>query len=230
MNRRAPEIASRLLYLLWLNLPPARPALDRLMRRRFDALAGSWTERTLWDGRLEPLDKALTELSPTPVRIVELGCGSGAASVRLAGRFSSAWVLGIDISEKMLEQARESAREAGAAVQFRRESIDHTSLEDGSIDLVVVVNAPPPFKEISRILTPAGRAVVVYTRGPETWFYSSHSRLRRGFARAAMVEVCSGTVGKGEYFGAAPVALPARTTVSAARERATQASTAGVPR
>ncbi len=227
MHRPLPKPAVRLLYRAWLNLPFARPLLDRLMQRAFDYLAPTWHEHTNWGGRLDPLFTALRELDPTPARVVDLGCGSGDATIELAKRFGSAWVVGVDISERMLALARIAARDAGAAVQFVHEPIEGTSLADGSVDLIVLVNAPPPFHEIARLLSPSGRAVVVHTQGSETWFYSSPTRLRRGFARAGMTEVCSGTAGKGEYFAAAPAALPARSSLDAgARERAARAHVA----
>lgn len=226
MHRLVNKHTARLLYLAWLNLPFARPLLDRLMRDTFDSLAPGWTERTGWSGRLEPLTTALEEIEPSPSRIVDLGCGTGEATILLAKRFPSAWVIGVDISPEMLAKAGEEARRAETAIQFLEESIDVTSLDDGSVDLAVLVNAPPPFHELSRILTPAGRAIVVYTQGRETFFYSPGDRLRRGFARSGMIEVARGHTGKGEYFVAAHAAVTARSPQAGQHERAAQSRVA----
>lgn len=230
MDRHFAKPIARMLYLAWLNVPFARPLLDRLMQRVFSGLADGWTQRTGWEGRLAPLDAALHELDPSPVRIVDLGCGTAEATIELARRFRSAWVIGIDIAEEMLEQASSAARDAGVAVQFIRGSIDHTGLEDRSVDLAVLVNAPPAFNEVARILSPAGLAIVICTQGADTWFYSSAKRLRRGFAKAGMTEACSGTAGNGEYFAAAHAAVPARNPVAdQSIEVATRGTVAGVP-
>ncbi len=230
MGRFVNKTTARLLYLAWLNLRFARPLLDRVMRRTFDSLAPGWNERTYWEGRLAPLDEALTRIDAAPGRIVDLGCGAGEATIALATRFAGAWVIGIDISPEMLARAQEAARQAGVAVQFHEETIEHTSLADESVDLAVLVNAPPPFAELARILAPAGRVVVIYTQGPETFFYSDANRLRRGFVGQAMAELCHGAAGKGEYFVAAHAAVPARSGVATSRERAARARVAGVPR
>jgi SAM-dependent methyltransferase len=230
VSRLVNKTTARLLYLAWLNLPFARRPLDGLMRRVFDSLAPGWGERTHWQDRLAPLDEALARIDASPARVADLGCGTGEATIALAQRFASAWVIGVDISPEMLARARVAAREAGTAIQFHEEPIEHTSIEDDSVDLVVLVNTPPPFAEIARILAPAGRAVVVYTQGPATFFYSGPNRLRRGFARQAMTELCHGGAGKGEYFVAAHAAVLARSGIPSARERSAQTRVAGVPR
>jgi SAM-dependent methyltransferase len=230
MNLLVNKHTARLLYLAWLNMPFARPMLDRLMRETFDSLAPGWAQRTGWPGRLEPLSSAIEAIEPSPSRIVDLGCGAGEATILLAKRFPSAWVIGVDISCEMLVRAGEAARQAETAIQFMEESIDATTLENATVDLVVLVNAPPPFHEIGRVLAPAGRAVVVYTQGPDTFFYSPGDRLRRGFARAGMIEVTRGHTAKGEYFVAAHAAVTARSPQAGAHERAAQSRVAEASR
>lgn len=212
----------RVLYLAWLNVPVARPLLDKVMQRVFGELAESWDARTAYSDRLAPLDAALERVPHRPARVVDLGCGTGTATIALARRYESAWVIGIDISLEMLDRATQAARDAEVAIQFQSEPLQHTSLGNESVDLVALVNAPPPFDELARMLAPAGHAVVIFTNGPQTPFYSKPERLRRGFERAGMTEVARGSAGDGEYYVAAHAAVTAR--APRAKQRAAQAA------
>lgn len=50
------------------------------------------------------------------MRVAEMGCGTGAFSVRLAR--DGAKLVATDLSQEMIERAQVRAREAGAGVQF----------------------------------------------------------------------------------------------------------------
>jgi SAM-dependent methyltransferase len=65
--------------------------------------------------------------------IVDLGCGTGRFTARLADLFK-AHVVGVDPSEKMLAVARERPPVAG--VKFVKGSADRIPCADGSVDLV----------------------------------------------------------------------------------------------
>jgi 2-polyprenyl-3-methyl-5-hydroxy-6-metoxy-1,4-benzoquinol methylase len=67
-------------------------------------------------------------------RVVDLGCGFGQLSRWLAGEGAKS-VLGIDLSEKMLERAK--AETSSPAASYRRGDLDTLSLEPESTDLIV---------------------------------------------------------------------------------------------
>ncbi|MBJ7347204.1 MAG: class I SAM-dependent methyltransferase [Thermoleophilaceae bacterium] len=220
--------AMRTLYVLWLNVAFLRPLLDKIMIRTFDRLAADWDARTAAPGRLDPLAVALSRLHHAPARTLEMGCGTADASLLLGERFPSAWLVAIDISSEMLDAAQTNAREAGAAIQFFESPNYQTGFDDESFDLVVLVNVPPPFGEIERLLTPHGHAIIVFTKGSDTWFYSRPSRLKRGFASVGMVEEQCGQEGAGEYFVAKLGAVPVRSGVDPKTKK--NARVAEVPR
>jgi arsenite methyltransferase len=103
--------------------------------------------------------------------VVDLGSGAGidvflsAKKVTEAGR-----VIGIDMTDEMLERARRNAKEHGYTnVEFRKGDIEQRiPVDDSSVDVVIsncvinlTVNKVDAFKEIYRILKPGGGRMVI---------------------------------------------------------------------
>lgn len=105
--------------------------------------------RALWHGRAHSWDEqgseALTDVfaavldacRTTPETVaVDLGCGSGQLTLPLAERCGT--VLGVDISNEMIDLMRTKAQAAGITnIQYRVQPIESLELEPASIDLVV---------------------------------------------------------------------------------------------
>jgi arsenite methyltransferase len=111
---------------------------------------------------------ALAEIAPG-MTVLDLGSGAGFDAF-LAWRKlgSSGRVIGVDMTEDMLELARENAVSLGAGnVEFRRGRIEELPVDSDSVDLVIsncVINLSPDkpavFREILRVLKPAARFAV----------------------------------------------------------------------
>ena len=98
--------------------------------------------------------------------VLDLGCGAGfdlliaAEKVGAEGR-----VIGIDMTDLMIEKARENIARAGANnVEARKGIIEALPVADGSVDWVIsncVINLSPEkervFRELHRVLKPGGR-------------------------------------------------------------------------
>lgn len=89
-------------------IPGSQAEHTRQARAAYDELAGVWSATTddgPWNGHLER--PALRALVPGPLdgaAVLDAGCGSGAQAEWLAGQ--GAQVTGIDISPRMIEEAR----------------------------------------------------------------------------------------------------------------------------
>lgn len=114
-------------------------------------------------------------MKPEPgMQILDIGCGTGSLCLELARL--GAKVTGIDISEAMLEVARDKARRTGMTVKFLRADALHLPFEDASFDAVVsvtVMEFVPDLKralaEAYRVLKPGGRLIVGVIGGDSPW-------------------------------------------------------------
>lgn len=69
-------------------------------------------------------------------KILDVGCGTGRHAIELTRRGYS--VTGVDLSENMLEKAREKASNAGFEIDFRQADARNLSFE-GKFDLVIML-------------------------------------------------------------------------------------------
>jgi SAM-dependent methyltransferase len=108
------------------------------------------------------LEEALSQL-PVPRRAIDLASGTGFAARHIKQRFVEADVLGVDISQEMVELARHHATRAGLDVRFEIADTAKLPFPDGSFDLVVQQNSFPFLDELMRVLAPGGSGVMVFS-------------------------------------------------------------------
>lgn len=92
------------------------PALGRAgPTSAYDRAIRFWTR----EGRWRPM--FVKQIDPRPgERILDVGCGTGTLAVLLKQRTPSCEVVGIDPDSQILDLAREKARSAGMAIDFRQ--------------------------------------------------------------------------------------------------------------
>jgi ubiquinone/menaquinone biosynthesis C-methylase UbiE len=157
-----------------------------------------------WEGRVGPealisLGAALDALDPPPQRILDLGTGTGKAARVVARRFLGAEVIGVDLSPAMIERARALIPDE-LATRVRYEVADASALafEDGSFDLVVLLNMIPFFEEVARIIAPGGKVLFASSFGPETPIYVPHDTLRERLGPLGFGDFREITAGAGD--------------------------------
>jgi SAM-dependent methyltransferase len=136
--------------------PQARQMADESMVRNLAAQA-----EAIW-----PQERAYFEAYALPdgARILDLGCGTGEISSRLAELFPPAQVLGIDVLDVHVEYAAARYASLAPRVAFRTGDGFALDLEEGEVDLAVCRHmlqaVPEPERivaELHRVLKPGGR-------------------------------------------------------------------------
>jgi ubiquinone/menaquinone biosynthesis C-methylase UbiE len=179
-----------------------RPALWRLfrplMRWEFDRIAPRWDQMRS-PGAFDPYEAALVALEAPPRRALDLGTGTGRGAFAIASRFPEAEVVGVDIAEEMLSEARRlTPPELADRVRFEAADAAALPYEDGAFDLVGLGNMIPFFDELARITAPGGAVLVSFSAGAQTPIYVPAERVRselerRGFADFADFSAGNGT-------------------------------------
>ena len=150
----------------------------------FDELSVGWHADHSNDLRLAPLEDALDRGDLGPGRLVEIGCGTGAATERISARRPVAAAL--DLSPRMLAYADPTV------APFVRADAGALPLAAGSVDVMVVVNMFMFAASYDRVLAPEGQFVWISTMGDETPIYLPPEEVvdllpgRIGRRRAAM--------------------------------------------
>lgn len=155
------------------------------VRRSFDQAARSYDEAAVLQARVRAeLLQRLDVVRLEPEVVLDLGAGTGHASLALKRRFRTSQVVALDLAEGML---REAGRRQTLLRRFRRVCAHAAALplRDASVDLVfsnlMLLWCSDPdavFHECRRVLRPGG-LLTFTTFGPDTLV-----ELRRAWAAA----------------------------------------------
>lgn len=138
---------------------------------RIEDAFGALADKSLAPRGPEMLLQVVRELDLRPDSVaLDVGCGSGNHSFRLATHFGLQ-VLGVDPVQRHLDLAREARRdvpeEIASRVSFSRGAATDLPVADSSVDLVWcrdvlvhVASLDDAYAEFARVLRPGGRAVV----------------------------------------------------------------------
>jgi SAM-dependent methyltransferase len=168
-----------------------------LLRRQFDAIAGRWDAMRMPD-TFAPYDAALGAVDPPPQRALDLGTGTGFGAFVLARKFPEASIVGADLSERMVEQARANApAELRDRISFEVADASQLPYEDDAFELVAHANMIPFFDELRRVVAPGGQVLFAFSSGAGTPIYVAPERLRAELARRGFTDFAAFDAGRG---------------------------------
>lgn len=138
------------------------------VREFYDRTAADWAEKWYGDDSQLPLLKRFMAYLPQKPRILDLCCGAGYESMRLAEL--GAKVVGLDISPRSIEIARERNPGLEFHVGDMLEDYSHIGTFDGVACIAGLVHIPHEqagmaFARVSQVLNPGGYLLVVVREG-----------------------------------------------------------------
>ena len=198
MNRRQlGQKFARLTTDVVIRYPRLWRVFRPLTRRQFDAIAAEWDEMRM-EGHLAPYERALEAVEPAPVRALDLGTGTGQGAFAIARRFPNAEVVGVDLAERMLDEARaKTPSELRDRIRFEPADASALPYGDASFQLVAHANMIPFFDELARVLAPRGQALFAFSGGASTPIYVTPERLREELARRGFTDFAEFAAGNG---------------------------------
>jgi len=138
--------------------PQAKQMADESMVRTLAAQADA-----IW-----PQEEPIARAYAPPAAILDVGCGTGEFTARIARLFPAARTIGVDIVDAHLERARERCKAFGDRVTFQHADAFELPFADGTFDLVAcrhmlqaIPDAPRVLAQLVRVLKPGGRLHVI---------------------------------------------------------------------
>jgi ubiquinone/menaquinone biosynthesis C-methylase UbiE len=148
--------------------------MTQSIRESYDRLADEYTRRIFDELQHKPLDRELLNRFASEIagsgEACDMGCGPGHIARHLRG--AGAAVFGLDLSTRMLEQARQ----LNPDISFREGNMLALDLADGTLAGIAafyaIVNIPKEslplvFREMARVLRQGGLLVLAFHSGDE---------------------------------------------------------------
>jgi ubiquinone/menaquinone biosynthesis C-methylase UbiE len=167
-----------------------------LLRLEFERIAPRWDSFRSPDS-LAAFEAGLERLERPPSHALDLGTGTGLGALAIARRFPEAEVVGADLADAMIEQARAKLDSAPGRIRFEVADASRLPYGAGEFDLVTLQNMIPFFDELARVTAPGGAVLIAFSAGAETPIYVPSDRLRDELARRDFSEFADVSAGRG---------------------------------
>jgi SAM-dependent methyltransferase len=114
--------------------------------------------------------------------VLDVGCGTGEITARLASLFPGARLVGVDLEATHLDRARERCAALGDRVRFQTDDALALSFTSNAFDLVVcrhviqaIPDAPRALAEMARVARPGGRLHIIAEDYGMLWCHPTES-------------------------------------------------------
>lgn len=161
--------------LMFNDIAPTYDKLNHILSLNVDK---SWRRKAV-----KRLKKSLANISNP--KILDLACGTADSTIQIAKSIENAEILGIDISEKMLEigEFKVKKLKLNDRIKFSHSCAENIEFQDNTFDAAFVAFGVRNFSdrmkglaEILRVLKPKGTLIVLELSEPQNvmirWFYN----------------------------------------------------------
>ncbi len=162
--------------------------------------------------------KAIDELRDTdPENILDVATGTGDMPLMMMKQLSPARIVGIDISDGMLELGKEKIKKAGLENSISLETGDAESIRfpDDTFQAVTVAfgvrnfqNLEKGLGEMLRVLKPGGKLVILEFSKPSSGFFLPFYRIYLRFIAPHIGKIVSGNLDAYRYLNDSVNAFP----------------------
>lgn len=142
---------------VWANVAELDPAIQQRLAEVLETRGADAQQQSLREAFLGDVE------FPAEARVLEVGCGTGVLTRRIAGSQDVGSVVGVDIAASLLDRARELAADLGN-VTFEEADARSLPFDDGTFDVVVfdstLSHVPGPERAVAeafRVLRPSGQ-------------------------------------------------------------------------
>ena len=161
--------------LMFNDIAPTYDKLNHILSLNVDK---SWRRKAV-----KRLKKSLANISNP--KILDVACGTADSTIQIAKSIENAEILGIDISEKMLEigEFKVEKLKLNDRIKFSHSCAENIEFQDNTFDAAFVAFGVRNFSdrmkglaEILRVLKPKGTLIVLELSEPQNvmirWFYN----------------------------------------------------------
>jgi SAM-dependent methyltransferase len=176
--------------------------VDRTENPRFFVNLLDATRARLFErARTSPRDFFAPLILSPGLNVLDVGCGTGDFLRLLAPLLSSGTAVGVDLSETMIDEARQRSAENVDNLSFRVGSVLNLPFPSASFDRVIatqlLLHVPDPVKalmEMKRVLAPSGIISITEIDWGTLVVQSSENELGRRFCDLACKELRNGLI------------------------------------
>lgn len=149
-------------------MPRSTDSYDKLVKRyaiygpRYDRWFGRYSDATL-----DAAERLVVQYARQPKALLDVACGTGLLVERLRPSFPQMRIVGVDISEDMLEQARRKFAD-DTRTEWHIAKAESLPFDDGTFDILTCTHAFHLFKnqdsaltEFRRVVRPGGLVVLL---------------------------------------------------------------------
>lgn len=166
-----------------------------------------------------------------PSDVLDIACGTGDVTFDLHKRFPKATVIGLDLSEKMLDEAAKKLKKFDKAAQshisFEKGDSLALRFNDKSFDLITVAYGVRNFeklekglKEMARVLRPGGKICIIELSEPSNKFTLWGYKLYSGHIIPRIGRMVSGDSRAYSYLPESIAAAPQRDRLTSLMKKA----------